>query len=74
MRRMSRHTEADDLVLCTVLVELRRSMATMAVEDKQAVGSLCTRCRMSIKVLNPLKTELISSLTIVAYSDYSVWG
>lgn len=31
VRGMSWHTESDDLVLCTVLVELGRSVAAMAV-------------------------------------------
>jgi hypothetical protein len=48
-----RHAEANNPVLCTVLVKLRRSMATMAVNDKQAVDSSCTRRSMSIKVLQP---------------------
>ena len=31
---MRRHIETDNLILCTVLVKLRRSMATIAVKDK----------------------------------------
>jgi len=31
---MRRHTETNNLILCIVLVKLRRSMATVAVKDK----------------------------------------
>ena len=31
---MQRHIETNNLMLCTVLVKLRRSIATMAVKDK----------------------------------------
>jgi hypothetical protein len=31
VRGMSWHTESDDLVLCTVLVKLRRGVAAMAI-------------------------------------------
>jgi len=47
-----RHAERDNLVFCTVLVEFRRRVATMAVKDKQTVGSFYLRFCMRIKVLN----------------------
>jgi hypothetical protein len=46
-----RHAETDDLVLYTVLVKLRRSMAAMAVNDEQAVDPSCMRHSIFIKVL-----------------------
>jgi hypothetical protein len=36
------HTKGDNLVVGAVLVKLRRSVAAVAVKDKQAVGSFCT--------------------------------
>ena len=48
---MRRHAETNNLVLCIVLVKLRRSMAAVAVKDEQAVDTSCTRRSLSIKVL-----------------------
>ena len=48
---MRRHTEGDNLVLCTVLIGLRRSMAAMATQNKQSSGAYCTRLSMPIRVL-----------------------
>jgi hypothetical protein len=36
------HTKGDNLVLSAVLVEFRRSVAAVAVKDKQAVDSFRT--------------------------------
>jgi hypothetical protein len=49
--RMSRHTEADNLVLYTIAIELRRSVATVAVQDKQSIGARGTRRCVLIEVL-----------------------
>ena len=48
---MRRHAETNNLILCTVLAKLRRSMAAVAVKDKQVVDTSCTRRSLSIKVL-----------------------
>ena len=69
---MCRHTETNNLVLCTVLVKLRRSMAVVAVDDKQAVDPSCTRRSMFIKVLQPEQTKLVSCPAVVAYCKYPV--
>ena len=66
------HTKGDNLVLGAILVKLWRSVAAVAVKDKQAVGSCCTRLRVSVKVLSPLKAKLISCPAVVANSDYVV--
>ena len=65
MRGMSWHTESNDLVLCAVLIELRRSVAAMAIWDKKPVYSTRTRRCMSINVLYPLYAELISRPAII---------
>ena len=69
---MRGHTETNNLVLCTVLVKLRRSVATVAVKDKQTIDSCYTRHCMSIKVLQPLKSKLISRPAIITQRDYPV--
>ena len=56
---MSWHKESDDLVLCAVLIELRRSVAAMAVQDKKPIDSMRTRRCMPVEVLYPLYAELI---------------
>ena len=72
MGRMRRHTETNNLVLCTVLVKLRRSVATVAVEDKQTIDSCCTRRCVPVQVLQPLKSKLISRPAIVTQRDHPV--
>ena len=70
---MGWHAESDDLVLCAVLVELRRGVAAMAVEDKKPVDSTRTRRGMSVKVLYPLYAELICRPAVVADCENPVW-
>jgi hypothetical protein len=69
VRRMWRHTERNNLVLCTELIELRRSVAAMAIKDKQPVGPYCTRLCVSVEVLHPLKAKLVSRSAVVTDCD-----
>jgi hypothetical protein len=48
---MQQYIEGNNLVLCTVLVKLRYSIATIAVEYKKIVGPARTRRCMLIKIL-----------------------
>ena len=50
---MQRHIERNNLIFCTVLVEFRYYMATMAIKDKEVVDSLYTGLCTLIKILNP---------------------
>ena len=63
------HTKGNNLVLSAVLVKFRRSVAAVAVKDKQSVHPCCTRLCVSVKVLHPLKAKLISRPAVVADSD-----
>jgi len=67
------HAESDNLVLCAVLVELRRSVAAMAVKDKKPVDSMRTRRCIPIKVLYPLDSELICRPAVIADCENPVW-
>ncbi|EUC40329.1 hypothetical protein COCMIDRAFT_109094, partial [Bipolaris oryzae ATCC 44560] len=49
VRGMRRHAESNNLVLCTELVKLWRSVATMAVENKKPIDSSCTSRCMLVK-------------------------
>ena len=69
---MRRYTETNNLILYIVLVKLRRSVATIAVKDKQTIGSCYTRRYISIKVLQLLKSKLISRLAIITQRNYPV--
>jgi hypothetical protein len=51
MGRMRRHIETNNFVLCIVLVKFRRSVAAVAVKDKQIIDSYCMRLYISVKVL-----------------------
>jgi hypothetical protein len=69
VRRMWRHTERDNLVLCTELVELRRSVAAVAIKDKQPVGPYCTSLCILAEVLYPLKAKFVSRPAVVTDCD-----
>jgi hypothetical protein len=59
------HIESDNVILCAVLVKLRRRMAAVAVKDKETIDSARTRRCMSIKVPFPLNAKLICCPAIV---------
>jgi hypothetical protein len=59
------HTGSNNVLLCAVLVELRRKMAAVAVKDKETIDSARTRRCMSIKVPHPLNAELICRPAVV---------
>ena len=71
-RYIHRHIETNNLVLYTVLVKLRRSIATIAIKDKQIIDSYYIRRYISIKVLQLLKSKLISRLAIITQRNYLV--
>ena len=64
---MRRHAETNNLMLYTVLVKLRRSIAAVAVKDKQVVDTSYIRRSLSIKVLQLEQTKLVSYLAVIAY-------
>lgn len=72
MKGMSWHAESKNLVLCAILVEIWRSVATMAVKDKKLIDSSCTRRCMLIDVLYPLKTKLICRPAIIGDAENPV--
>ena len=50
------YIESDNLVLCTVLVELWCDMAAIAIYNKESIDSSYTSGYMLVKVLYPLNT------------------
>lgn len=66
---MRRHTESNNLVILTELIKLQRSVALIAIKDKESVRALRIRLCMSVKVLYLLKAKLVSCLSIVTKSD-----
>jgi hypothetical protein len=42
-------------------------MALVTIENKKAICPSCTMLRITIKVLNPFKSELVRCLTILTY-------
>ena len=51
---MRRHAESDNLVLLAVLLELKRVVALVAVDNKQTIVSYSPLLCVSVKVLQPL--------------------
>jgi hypothetical protein len=69
---MGWHAEGDNLVLCTELIKLWRSMAAMAVKDEEFVRFRRTRLCVSVEMLYPLKAKSIVYPAIVTHSDSPV--
>ena len=59
------HVESNNLILCTALIKLRRSVAAVAVKDKETIYSTRTRRCISIKVPYLLNAKLICYLAVV---------
>ena len=58
------HPEENDVFIFAKGPELQCSMAVMVVENKQPFATSCFGSRMLLKVLNPLKANLISGPAI----------
>ena len=69
IRRIRQYIKCNDLIFYIVLVNLRRSVAIMAVQDKQAVDSLYTSLYIAVKVLNLLIYQLVYYLAIITNSE-----
>lgn len=71
---MWRHAESNNLVILAVLLEFERVVALMAVDNKQSVATDYLPLCMLIKVLQPLKTKLVSGPAILRDRDYPIVG
>ena len=67
---MRRHTESDNLVFLTVLVELVAAVALIAVYNEQTVHANSSVLCMRVKVLQPPYTKLICCPAVVANLNY----
>jgi hypothetical protein len=54
-----RHAYSDNLVLLTVLLEIERVVALMAVDNEEPISAYNPLLCMLIKVLQPLQPKLI---------------
>jgi hypothetical protein len=64
-----RHTESNNLAFLAEVLELKRLVALMAVNDQQLVTAYCTSLCMLDEVLQPGKTKLISGLAVLANAN-----
>jgi hypothetical protein len=67
-----RHAEGDNLVILAELIKFWCCVAAATVKDKQSICALRVRLRVSIKVLHPLNTKVISHPSIVPKRDNPV--
>jgi hypothetical protein len=74
MRGMWRHTDRNNLAFLTEILELKRLVALMAVNNKQLVTAYCTSLCMLDEVLQPGKTKLIGSPAVLADANPPIWG
>jgi hypothetical protein len=54
-----RHTDSNNLILLTVLLECERVVALIAVDNKEPISAYNPLLYMLIKVLQPLQPKLI---------------
>ncbi len=66
---MWKHAEGNNLVLLTEILEGKRLVALVAVNNKQHIATHSAACYMLDKVLQPGKPNVISSLSIIAYTN-----
>ena len=63
------HTEGDNLTLLTEILEFKRLIALVAVNNQQPIASYSSSLCILNKVLKLGKTKLIYSLAVVADSN-----
>ena len=61
-----RHTESNNLAFLTEVLELKRLVALMTVNNEQPVTAHCSSLCMLDKVLQPGKTKLVGSPAVLA--------
>jgi hypothetical protein len=69
VRRVRRHTESNNLILLILLLESKRVVTVIAVDNKQTMLSTSTLLCIPVKVLQPLKTKLVRSLAVLRDCD-----
>lgn len=62
---MRRHIDSNNLILLVVLLECKRVMALIAVNNKELISAYNPPLCMLIKVLQPLQPKLICCLTVL---------
>ena len=66
VRRVWRHAEGDDLVLLTEILEVKRLVALVAVNNEQHMATYPPLLYLLNKVLQPGQTNLVGSPAVVA--------
>ena len=69
---MRRHTECKDLILLTKILKSGTVVASVAVEDKEALLTLYTTLSIPMEVLDPFKANLIVGPAILTYCNAPV--
>lgn len=64
MGRMRRHTQSNNIVFFAVILENLRLVTLVAIDNKESIGAYNPVFCTIVKVLQPLKTELIRCLSI----------
>jgi hypothetical protein len=54
-----RHVDSNNFIILVVLLELKRVVALMAVDNKESVAANYPLLCMLIKVLQPLQADLV---------------
>jgi hypothetical protein len=69
-----RHTDSNNLVLLAVFLEFERVIALVAINNEELVAANYLLLCMRIKVLQPLKTKLISRPAVLRDCNNPILG
>jgi hypothetical protein len=69
VQQVERHIESNNLILLTVLLEIKQVVALIAVNNKQLISAYNSPFYMLIKVLQLLQAKLIYCLAVLR--DYN---
>ena len=71
---MRRHADSDNLALLAVLLECKRVVALMAVDNKQSVAANHPLLCMLVKMLQPLQAKLICCPAVLRDCNNPILG
>lgn len=71
---MGRHAERDNIVLLTVELKVAQVVALVAVQDREAINTHCTRLGVLVEVLDPFYTSFVCCPSVLGGGNDPILG